>query len=247
MAGPPGPEKSIRYASERALPRYARHNVTRARLVMLGALLLGSAACSQTGLVSGEVSAALPDGRQQRAYRIEVMLVKAEPFRAEWIRLVEDFQRTHERLRITVDRANADIKEYGPLATQGDAPTFSRSAQDRSDARQRAMATARYQAALDRRRSVAKDLRATVPSFERRALDMLARHRVGGTQTDVIGHFVLRDIPLGRYYVFASMPLDDGSSTARWLVGIGVGAGEQTLMLSAANREWPFAVAIPED
>ncbi|HEV8586103.1 MAG TPA: hypothetical protein VGT02_14140 [Methylomirabilota bacterium] len=221
--------------------------MTRARLVMLGALLLGSAACSQTGLVSGEVSAALPDGRQQRAYRVDVVLVKAEPFRAEWIRLVEEFQRVSERLRITVDRANADIKEYRPLATQGATPTFSRSAQDRADARQRATAAARYQAALDRRRSVAKDLRATVPSFERRALDTIARHRVGGTQTDVIGHFALRDVPLGRYYVFAALPLDDGAGTARWLLGIGVGAGEQTVTLSAANSEWPFAVTIPED
>jgi hypothetical protein len=47
-----------------------------------------ASACSRTGSVQGEIVATLTDGRQQRAYRVDVLLLTHEPFEGEWTKLV---------------------------------------------------------------------------------------------------------------------------------------------------------------
>jgi hypothetical protein len=101
-------------------------------------------------------------------------------------------------------------------------------------------------AALERRRRAMDGMRQIVARFEPLAMAMILRHRVATARTDVIGYFDLPGTPVGRYFVFASLPLDDGG-TARWFVPIDVHRGAQKLTLSSANTAWPFTVVIPAD
>jgi hypothetical protein len=69
-----------------------------------------ASACSRSGTVNGEVVATLADGRQQRAYRIDAVLVKDAPFQRDWTRLIDDFQKDLRVLQNTIERSDAEIK-----------------------------------------------------------------------------------------------------------------------------------------
>jgi hypothetical protein len=73
----------------------------------------------------------------------------------------------------------------------------------------------------------------------KRAWDLLAKHAALRARTDVNGHFVVRGVPDGKYYLCAAYEVLESF----WMVPIDVKAASSKSDLSNGNEGWAFDVA----
>jgi len=179
-------------------------------LMTIGVLLL-LAACS--GDVSGELYVTMKSGDVKRGADVQVIVV-GERLMAEWRKGREMLRSEYREARVAAESARARSLN------------LDKSLHDPSDVGVRDYMLADERASEAERR---------VAEVKRRYMDMtkLVDGATAKARTDVNGHYEMKGIPPGKYYVIATHKVFDNELS--WLVPVEVHGGAQKVDLSNSN------------
>jgi len=197
---------------ERVVPvvRGARGGPRGRRIASALLLALLSVACSRTGDLSGDIVVTKKSGDAKRGAETQVTLVRAtDPFEANLKKTEEEFKKEYET-------ADAPYQQAKKNYAAGVGNPFS-------------VELARISVLSGRHDVIQRYVRAQQKMIGE------AQPRVVGT--DVNGHYSFKDVPAGRYRVFATF--HTGGDDFRWSVATDVKGGSNRVDLSNSNIGWP--------
>lgn len=200
----------------------------------------------RTGDVSGDVFVTMKSGDVKRGADVQVLVVpRTKEFEAAWKREVDEFVTAHaEASRVDRD-AKAAYEEANRTASVASARAI-----EGATAQVRA---GNYRASFlddpEYRASQARVTQAFQATLEYRAVRALARHQVQAlallakqsshrARTDVNGHYEIKALPAGKYYVCATHKVFDNELF--WMVSTEL-AGPVKVDLTNSNAGWAIA------
>lgn len=204
--------------------------------------------CSQSGTLSGDVTARTPSGDVVRGARISVFLVlPSAAFEREWSDALAAFRqevapaaeahkaaaRRAEEARLAWDRALAASGK-----SSGRRGQWTLSLRDVSVAGSQQLwrnVRGTEAAAFQARKRVTEIVR----RHEEQAHILVEKHATQRVQTDEAGHYVIVKVPSGKAYLYSR--LQEKAADAVWFLSIQVESGTQRANLTQDNqRNWSF-------
>jgi hypothetical protein len=210
-------------------------------LVGLAFLLATLSACSRSTDLSGDVFVTMRSGDVKRGADVEVALIPATPaFESDWASSLAKFQKdyadaqtTYKAWQAEEERARQQSDASGKRLS---AASLSGSFSQRLDEYSRA--SDKWINATTETRGAATALAEVVRRHGGLAMAVIAKHKDRIARTDVNGHYAMRGIRRGKYYLFARQEVFE--NRPHWFVPVELNAGDMKTDLSGSNSGWPF-------
>jgi hypothetical protein len=204
-------------------------------------LLATLSACSRSTDLSGDVFVTMKSGDVKRGADVEVALIPATAgFDSDWATALAKFQKDYTDARAIYLAKQADQKR-AELRASAMTERMTASA-GRSDFLARLDESSRASdeqfKAMRATSEAAKALGDVVRRHEDLAIAVIAKHKDRVVRTDVNGHYAMRGIKRGKYYIFARQEVFE--NRPHWFVPVELNAGEMKNDLSGSNSGWPF-------
>ena len=207
--------------------------------LLLAAVLLGG--CAQQAALTGEVVPPTSTGQVRQAANIEVTLIAADAdFERSWATLLTQFQSDYERARSAWQSAWSTYRDASAQRERISA-AYLKDVFDRATSAEYGAAAKLALRAVHRIDESREQIKHLTETYTRLALSAIRSRRFLSTRTDANGRYEIRDIPPGRYYVFAGY--ETLEERQYWIVPAEIGPDAVELHLSGSNRNWPLVAA----
>jgi hypothetical protein len=207
--------------------------------VVLGVVLMGG--CAQQAALSGDIVVPTPSGQLTQAADVEVALIPADAeFESSWAALLSQFRADHDRARSAWQSAWLSYREAS-AQRERISESYLKDVFNLSVAAEYGDAASLALRAVHRIDESREQLRHLTETYTRLALGAIRARQFVSTRTDANGHYEIRNVPPGRYYVFAGH--ETRAESQYWIVRAEIGPDPVELRLTDSNRNWPLVAA----
>lgn len=206
---------------------------------LLLVILLGSAACSRSGAVSGEVAVPALPGKENPAAHLRVQAIPATAaFEREWATALADFRRELEPVRRAAQEVAEALDRARRAWDRAVAMPRGRHRDPRASGRERTL-WRQVREAEQRLHQARRREDEVVRQHDLTGMAVLDRDTAQEVLTDAAGHYVVARLPAGTVYVYTRLVV--GGRPLVWFRPLQVRGGLQQADLTEANAGgWPF-------
>ena len=207
--------------------------------VVLAVVLMGG--CAQQAALSGDVVVPTPSGQLRQAANIEVTLIPADAeFESSWSTLLSQFRVDYDRARSAWQSAWLSYRDAS-ARRERISESYLKDVFDRAAAAEYGTAATLALSAVHRIDESREQLKHLTETYTRLALGTIRARQSLTTRTDANGRYEIRNVPAGRYYVFAGY--ETFAERQYWIVPTEIGPDPVELRLTDSNRNWPLIAA----